>query len=125
MTAILCVDDDKRPLDRITNAVKNVYPNLEVITARSGEDALQIIRQMEEPFKVVITDFELSLDKRMLNGSDLAKEIRRIKIYADVPVYLLSGTKREDWEELGFDGSYDKRDCDELKDVVKKIGMWI
>jgi len=81
MTKILIVDDEARILMLLQSLLRaNKY---EVLTAKSGEDALNLLRN-DDSFDIVITDLRMS----PMDGMALSHEIQ--KIHPSIPIILLT-----------------------------------
>ncbi|HET8869321.1 MAG TPA: ATP-binding protein, partial [Aquabacterium sp.] len=99
---ILVVDDSSLNLD-----VARLVLELEgacVYTADSGEEALRLLKEQGDQFDVVLLDVQMPL----MDGYEVAQQIRKIKGLAHLPVVALSaGVTREERERALHAGMND------------------
>lgn len=55
-------------------------------TARSGQEALEIIQEMEEPFELAVVDMQMPA----MDGLELGKLIKEIPFKGDIPMIMLT-----------------------------------
>ncbi|MBO4510356.1 MAG: response regulator [Lachnospiraceae bacterium] len=79
---ILVVDDDTDQLLNIREQLKEFY---DVTLVRSGDDAFKFLKKKIPD--LILLDY-LMPEK---DGSDVAKELREIEEYADIPIVFLTG----------------------------------
>lgn len=84
---IALIDDDTMMRTMLEDFIKNKYPNAELSSWPSGEEALEHITIQDD---LVILDFHLdSANKGNLNGIDIFKKLR--EKFANIPVVFISG----------------------------------
>jgi len=79
---VLAVDDMPESLSFISNVLKNHF---KVFRVTNGQTALKVLGTQE--ISLIILD----VDMPVMNGYDLATEIRKIPMYSEVPIIFLSG----------------------------------
>jgi DNA-binding response OmpR family regulator len=92
---IVVADDDEDIL--ILVSFRLVRAGHEVLTARDGEEALELIRERRPDAAV--------LDVKMpkLTGIDVVRQVRELEPVSDTPVILLSAGVQEDTIARGFE----------------------
>ncbi|GAB6095623.1 hypothetical protein JCM14469_18750 [Desulfatiferula olefinivorans] len=80
---VLLVDDQKMMRNMASNML--VRLGFEVITAKSGRDALKIFKNRQEEIRLVLTDLTMP----GLNGWKILEGVRKVR--PDIPVILASG----------------------------------
>lgn len=90
---ILIVDDEPHMLRLVAFALKSVGATL--LTANSGLDALQLIR--EQPVALAIFDVHM----KDIDGLTALKELRADPAHQNLPVILLTGAGETHVEEQG------------------------
>ena len=82
---VLIVDDNPYILKILATMLK--LENLEVITAKNGEDALHlIINEAEGKFDIIVTDYQMPI----INGQELADTLRSYDGYCHIPIILVT-----------------------------------
>ena len=121
---ILLVDDEVTLLEMLKNSFEDLS-DFEVMTATSGEEAIEILRKKRYP--IIITDLKMPA----MSGLDLCKWIRESNPLS----YIIAMTGYQDFFELkncravGFDDYFKKPfDFNELLYAVKsahiKMSRW-
>ena len=90
---ILIVDDEPHMLRLVGFSLKSITATL--LTANSGLDALQIIR--ERPVTLAIFDVHM----KDIDGLTALKELRQDPVHKNLPVSLLTGAGETHIEEQG------------------------
>jgi|GEM_PF-4069271 len=85
---ILFVDDDHGLLDQARYVLEDKWPDFEVITVDSGDDALDVLSKKK--VDVVISDYMMS----PMDGLELLERVR--DRYGDMPFILFTGKGREE-----------------------------
>ncbi|MEW5891958.1 MAG: hybrid sensor histidine kinase/response regulator [Pseudomonadota bacterium] len=93
---VLVIDDDESVLDALVALLQGW--GLEVIMARSGDEALS---QMSQPPSLVLTDYRLSVGE---TGLDVVERLRRLFRGAEFPVVVVTG----DTTDVGMRAIADK-----------------
>ena len=91
---VLLVDDDEEILDAVTVGFHFEWQDCTVLTARNGEDGLQIF--FEHTPDIVVLDVMM----QNMNGFEVLREIRRV---SDVPVIMLTARQSEANHVRGLD----------------------
>lgn len=91
---ILIVDESQSVRDMVISLLSS--PDLELVQARNGEEALDLISQ--KPFDLVITDMDMS----GITGIDLCESIRNNSFSRGIPVIILSVFDSEAEIEKGY-----------------------
>jgi DNA-binding response OmpR family regulator len=73
----------------------------EIVTASSGENALELLDTSEGKYRALVTDINLGRDK--IDGWDVAKHAREID--PNFPVVYMSGKDAGDWASKGVPNS--------------------
>lgn len=82
---ILAVDDDPIILDLLT-AVLGQAGYTDLVTARSGEQALSVLETVEQPFDCFLFDILMP----GIDGVELCQRVRAMPSYAATPVLMVS-----------------------------------
>jgi len=85
MTTILIVDDEYLIADILSFALEDA--GYLTVTAGSGPKALSILER-EKP-QLIITDYMMP----GMNGIELAEEVRQLKRFSELPIFLMSGAQ--------------------------------
>lgn len=88
MDVKILVAEDKEMFRRIIvdHILKEYFSKCTIIEAEDGAKALDAIRTSQEAFQLIITDNQMPRVK----GIDLAKEIRKMEQYKDVPIIIFT-----------------------------------
>ena len=82
---VLIVDDNPYILKILATMLK--LENLEITTAKNGEDALHlIINETEGKFDIIVTDYQMPI----INGQELADTLRSYDEYCHTPIILVT-----------------------------------
>ena len=100
---ILIVDDDEQILDLLQLSLKVWCPDCYVVLATNGREALKQIRRHQQPFHLIVTDYDMP----MMNGLDLAQTVR--ENWPDIRIVLMTGqldrlNLHKEPNFVGFDG---------------------
>jgi DNA-binding NtrC family response regulator len=99
---VVVVDDDTDCVLFISSVLKIRYPGLDVISARHGAEAIDLLRDGEVPI-LVLADYRMPVMK----GNELGKELK--KAYGRrVDVVLVTGQPVKDSIVHEFDGMLEK-----------------
>ncbi|MCL2819759.1 MAG: response regulator [Oscillospiraceae bacterium] len=85
---VLAVDDMPESLSFISNVLKNHF---KIFRITNGKTALKFLRSQK--VNLIILD----IDMPDMKGYDVAKEIRKISEYAEVPIIFLSGNSTREY----------------------------
>lgn len=91
MNKVLIVDDSEEFIFLISSLLK--FQKLEVVVDTNPKSALEKIES--DKMSLIITDYLME----QMSGLDLAEEVRRSKLNANVPIILLTA-KKLDQEEI-------------------------
>jgi len=94
---VLVVEDDAKLRDSLSRLLTGF--GFEVMTASNGTEAMALVRGLEVPLDVVITDLVLP----SASGREVAKDVRRI--HPDAAVVFMSGYPDEKIEAQGVQRS--------------------
>lgn len=84
---ILLVDDDRFLLELVEAQLKAYAPDKYLASlVQEPKDALELIEKSRDIFDVIILDIRM----RGMNGVELARKIRKIQAYKEVPIIFLS-----------------------------------
>ncbi|MCX7869816.1 MAG: response regulator, partial [Terrimicrobiaceae bacterium] len=89
---LLLVEDETFALEDLRDALLRISPSLEIVTARSGSQALELLRN--EKFDALFLDIELP----GIGGLDVMRELGA----AAPPTVLVTGHLREAIEAFGL-----------------------
>jgi eukaryotic-like serine/threonine-protein kinase len=99
---VLVVDDDPAARRLIETMLRNGIPQIEIVTAQNGRDAMTSMRQRRPA--AIITDLEMP----RVNGMELVAALRASSETHDVPVIVTSSVgSAEDWRVLHQMGAND------------------
>lgn len=85
VTRFLIVDDDKEDQELFIDAVKEVDPTIECISALNGQEALDLLLK---DFPTLPDYIFMDLNMPGLNGAQCLSEIKKIRDLADIPVLI-------------------------------------
>lgn len=94
---ILIVDDDADDIELFCMAVAEIDNQIKCISARTGEDALQVLNKnlLRKPDYIF-----LDLNMPRMNGKQFLKLIKKETEFSNIPVIIYSTSKLpEDYEE--------------------------
>jgi CheY-like chemotaxis protein len=92
----LLVDDDPDDHELFSETLKDVYPFIKCTFANDAHDALHKIRSAHFLPDVIILDMNMP----GMNGVQCLKELRKIKLLDEVPVYIYSTSSDECIREI-------------------------
>ncbi|MCH7763072.1 MAG: response regulator [Candidatus Marinimicrobia bacterium] len=111
----LVVEDDPACLDYLVFLLKKL--NIELMTARTGEEALELMEDHE--FNCFLLDISLGPG---ITGIEVFEKIREIPRFENIPVFAVTATMREDLQGLldrGFTKCLEKPyKFDQLKSML-------
>lgn len=81
---VLVVDDSESIRDVVSYTLRQ--EGFEVVTAADGSKALEMIKEEQDKFKLVVTDLYMPI----MNGLELIREIRNLDSYKGVPILFLT-----------------------------------
>jgi CheY-like chemotaxis protein len=102
---VLYADDDEDDLEIFSIALGKVYPNIELMTVRSGVAVLDLLNSSsDEPPAMIFLDFNMPV----MNGIECLREIRRTKNHDQINIWLYSTTLQDHYltEIKGLNSSY-------------------
>lgn len=88
---LLLVDDDLDDQMLFQDAIKEIDPLMQVITAVNGVDALKILSSDPISPDYIFVDLNMPL----MNGIQCLQEIKKIRAHANVPVIIYSTSSYE------------------------------
>ena len=91
---ILLAEDDLRVLESMQETLE--HGGYSVQAATSGEEAIQLIWHLEQPFSGLVTDIHLGPGP---NGWDVARTAR--ERYPDLPIVYMTGDSALEWTSQG------------------------
>ena len=120
MKKILLIDDSVMTLRLGQQLLKPLGADVSI--AESAEVALDMVRQDDREFDLLVIDYNLG--KGSINGIELGVEIRDMARYESTPLIMLSGEEDlnlKTWcRDAGFDGCY-RKGLEESEDFLKCI----
>ncbi len=88
---ILCIDDDEGFLFFLSAVLKRIDPNVNVLTARDGQEALDVLEKIDENPNMMFVDINMS----GMDGHEFFKEYAPIYSEADTQIFVLSSSEHE------------------------------
>ncbi|MDA7963145.1 response regulator [Ruegeria sp.] len=95
---ILAVDDDPSILELLTS-VLTAFGYKDVVTARSGQEALQILSEPKQAFDCLLLDVQMP----QMNGIALCEEARKIPGYKFTPIIMVTAMVQKQYIDEAFD----------------------
>ena len=90
----------------------------EVVTAKHGQDALDILNDTNTPFNLIVSDIEMPY----LNGFELAMAVRKHGLYKEIPMIAFSSRADEAFvskgRSAGFNMYLEKQKPEELAKAI-------
>ncbi len=99
LPVILVVEDDHLVRSVVEDSLTD--GGFEIVTASSGENAVELLGVSEGKYRALVTDINLGGDK--IDGWDVARCAREID--PNFPVVYMSGKDAEDWASKGVPNS--------------------
>jgi CheY-like chemotaxis protein len=94
---LLLVDDDIDDQQIFLEALNTVAPEVKVVTASNGLEALHKLNTPGAPYPDLIF---LDLNMPMMNGKELLEELKKTESFAEIPVIIYTTSSRaEDRDE--------------------------
>ena len=113
---LLLVEDTTFFRNLVANALTNY--GFEVVTAKHGQHALEVIESNNTNFNLIVSDIEMPY----LNGFELASQIRKHKVYKNIPMIAFSSRADEEFvnkgRSAGFNMYLEKQKPEELAKAV-------
>lgn len=75
----------------------------EVVLASDGQQALDILKQSDSPFELVISDIEMP----KMNGFEFARAVRTLPRYQHVPMLAVSSRADDKYRQTGLQAGFD------------------
>lgn len=97
---ILAVDDSEGHL-KILELALGAY-RYEVATARDGHEALTLLQSLTPDLMIV--DVEMPF----MSGFELAKRVRRLQRFTNMPILVMTSSERSDTQELVRESGVDQ-----------------
>lgn len=94
---ILAVDDDIMILELLDTAM-SISGKYEVVTAASGEKALEVIEQATEPFDCFLLDIQMP----GIDGTTLCRQIREMPEYKRTPIIMATAMSQKSHIDRAF-----------------------
>ena len=113
---ILIVDDQKVNL-MVLKAMLKKLGTFDVVMAKDGKEALDILTSADTPFALVLTDMWMPV----MDGEGLVRAIRADEKLATIPVHVVTADTEMQgkYRKIGFDGMQLKPvSVDKLRDIV-------
>ncbi len=117
---VLIVDDEPHVAVLLANALKKLGDEYFFEATQSSAKALEMIRQAQVPYDLVITDYKMP----DLSGVDLAQAVRNISPHTQIVVMTAYGTEqlRETVADLGIEGYISKPfSMAQIREIVKQV----
>ncbi|WP_170763624.1 response regulator [Ruegeria lacuscaerulensis] len=95
---ILAVDDDPSILE-LLDSVLAAFGYKDVVTARSGREALQILSEPTEAFDCLLLDVQMP----QMNGINLCEEARKIPGYLYTPIIMVTAMVQKQYIDEAFE----------------------
>lgn len=89
-TTILYIDDDPDDLLIFGESIGNLYPDVKMLKAQSGEEGINILTQLEQqrkPFPMLIM---IDMNMPKMNGRQTLEYIRSKQNWDDIPVVIFT-----------------------------------
>jgi DNA-binding response OmpR family regulator len=99
LPVILVVEDDQLVQSVVEESLTD--GGFEIVTASSGENAVDLLDASEGKYRALVTDINLGRDK--IDGWDVARRAREID--PNFPVVYMSGKDADDWASKGVPNS--------------------
>ena len=98
---VLIADDQKVNLVVLNTMLKKLG-NFDIVMAKDGKEALDLLRSSEQPFDLVLTDMWMPI----MDGEGLVRAVRADAKLAKLPVHVVTADTEMPgkYKELGFDG---------------------
>ena len=118
---IVIADDDEDDIAMFKDAVDEVCPTLQVITADNGVKLLSLLNRIPKPDAIV-----LDLNMHLKSGKECLEEIRLKKDFNQVPIAILSTSNSKQEIEYCFKRGADHyfvkpKSFDGMKSIVANI----
>jgi CheY-like chemotaxis protein len=84
---LLIIDDDAEDQEIFMEALKEVHPDINCVTATSGEDAF---RQVEVHGAMTPDVIFLDMNMPKQNGKQVLKELKQSRFFREIPVVMYS-----------------------------------
>ncbi|WP_170476373.1 response regulator [Ruegeria arenilitoris] len=95
---ILAVDDDPSILE-LLNSVLAAFGYKDVVTARSGDEALEILSNPDEAFDCLLLDVQMP----QMNGIALCEEARKLPGYTYTPIIMVTAMVQKQYIDEAFE----------------------
>jgi DNA-binding response OmpR family regulator len=84
---ILYIDDDLEDHEILSDVLKAIHPEINLLHARSGGKAIQMLDEMVLLPEIIMTDLNIMGE---LNGKDVISILRKDKRFNDIPLLMYS-----------------------------------
>lgn len=95
MSDILIVEDDKIQCSTLKQTLCKAYPNWNIDTASSFEEATFLLMHSKQNYSLFLLDIQLSENTNDRSGFQLAEQIRAMKPYYTTPILFLTSISVE------------------------------
>jgi CheY-like chemotaxis protein len=93
---LLLVDDDQDDQQIFAEALENVAPEIQIITASNGLEAMHKLNTPKAKQPDIIF---LDLNMPMMNGKEFLEELKKTKSFSHIPVVIYTTSSRREDEE--------------------------
>ena len=118
---VFLIDDDNDDLEFFCEAAAKIVPSLVCITSNDSASALKSFQNFDVPVPDLIF---LDLNMPLVDGRKFLTEIKKLKIYSQIPVIIYSTSShpkdQEDTRKLGASGFLTKPCCQ--ADLIVELG---
>ncbi len=94
---ILAVDDDPSILELLDKVLES-FGYKDVVTARSGREALEILSRPNEAFDCLLLDVQMP----QMNGITLCEEVRKLPEYTYTPIIMVTAMVQKEYIDEAF-----------------------
>ncbi|MCD9015166.1 response regulator [Parachryseolinea silvisoli] len=101
---IFYADDDPDDHEVFAMLISSLHPDVKLVTARDGNEAIAILSNTTERFDAIFLDLNMPL----MNGLECLRELRAMDPYKRTPIFLYSTTSEKTEVEMALSAGADK-----------------
>ena len=122
---ILYVDDDADDRELLTEAIKEANPDVEVMLAENGLDALQLLASLKEKNEELPCIIVLDINMPFLDGRETFERLKQDTVLRAVPVIVFSSSEKPQdkmlFNEMGIEFFVKPSNVRYMSDIVNHM----
>ena len=89
-TTILYIDDDPDDLLIFGESIRNLFPDISVLKAQTGEEGINLLKRLEQENKPFPSLVVLDMNMPKMDGRQTLLQIRSKECWDDIPIVIFT-----------------------------------